>query len=338
MLIDKWIQHKIGLDDRDSLSREKLEEYQLLMLQKTIKFAKENSRFYGEHLKDISPDDIKNLDHMETLPFMTPEMLKSHGGDMVCVPQSQISRIVTLGTSGSTGEPKRIFFTEEDQELTIDYFHYGMRVMTNPEDIFLILIPCKTPGSVGDLLKRGLTRDGVQVIAYSYPAPDESQDDEIIQIIKNKGVTSIIGTPPVTARLARKSAGQGIKVKTALITAEFVSQANVDAVETNWDCEVFEHYGMTEAGLGGAMACTSHQGYHPREADLLFEIIDPDDGKVLPDGEWGELVFTTLTRKGMPFIRYRTGDMTRWITESCPCGSLLKRLDRVGERDVPKCY
>ena len=100
----------------------------------------------------------------------------------------------------------------------------------------------------------------------------------------------------------------------------------------SWGCPVFEHYGMTEMGLGGGVQCSAHKGYHLREADLLFEIIDPRTGQPVPDGETGEVVFTTLTRKAMPLIRYRTGDLARFIPGPCPCGTLLKRLDRIQGR------
>jgi phenylacetate-coenzyme A ligase PaaK-like adenylate-forming protein len=86
------------------------------------------------------------------------------------------------------------------------------------------------------------------------------------------------------------------------------------------------------------MACGERVGYHPREADILFEIIDPDTGEVMPEGEYGEIVFTTLTREAMPFIRYRTGDRSRWLPGPCPCGSVLKRLDKVGDRAAHKAY
>jgi phenylacetate-coenzyme A ligase PaaK-like adenylate-forming protein len=99
-----------------------------------------------------------------------------------------------------------------------------------------------------------------------------------------------------------------------------------------WGCPVFEHYGMTEMGLGGGVQCSAHEGYHLREADLLFEIIDPRTGRPAPDGETGEVVFTTLTRKAMPLVRYRTGDLARFIPDSCPCGTKLKRMDRIEGR------
>ena len=89
-------------------------------------------------------------------------------------------------------------------------------------------------------------------------------------------------------------------------------------------------------GLGAAVDCRALAGYHIREADLFFEIIDPDNGSPLPDGETGEVFFSTLTRKGMPLVRYRTGDLSRFLPEPCPCGTILKRLEWVrGRRRGP---
>ena len=107
-------------------------------------------------------------------------------------------------------------------------------------------------------------------------------------------------------------------------------------IEAAWGCKVFEHYGMTEMGLGGAVSCGFLEGCHIRESDLYLEIIDPKPGQVLPEGKEGEVVFTTLTRKGMPFIRYRTGDWSSFIPEPCQCGSILKRISRVGDRNMKK--
>jgi phenylacetate-coenzyme A ligase PaaK-like adenylate-forming protein len=89
---------------------------------------------------------------------------------------------------------------------------------------------------------------------------------------------------------------------------------------------------MTEMGLGGGVECQDRYGMHLREADLFFEVINPDTGELVEDGEMGEVVFTTLTRKGMPLIRYRTGDLSRFIQGRCTCGSDIKRLDRINCR------
>jgi hypothetical protein len=96
--------------------------------------------------------------------------------------------------------------------------------------------------------------------------------------------------------------------------------------------EVFTHYGTVETGLGGAVDCAAHEGCHLREGDLLVEIIDPHTTRPVVDGTWGEIVCTTLTRTGMPLIRYRTGDRGRLLPGVCGCGSAIRRLDRVQGR------
>jgi len=111
-----------------------------------------------------------------------------------------------------------------------------------------------------------------------------------------------------------------------------VPAAVIAAVERAWGCRVYNHYGMTEMGLGGGVDCAARVGYHVREADLLFEIVDPGSGSPVPDGEQGEVVFTTLTRTGMPLIRYRTGDLGRWLPEPCPCGTGLRTLAHITTR------
>jgi phenylacetate-coenzyme A ligase PaaK-like adenylate-forming protein len=85
-------------------------------------------------------------------------------------------------------------------------------------------------------------------------------------------------------------------------------------------------------GLGGGVECEAHRGYHLREADMLFEIVDPETGEPVPDGEYGEVVLTTLTRRGMPLIRYRMGDRSRFIVGECPCGTKLRTMEKVRGR------
>ena len=107
------------------------------------------------------------------------------------------------------------------------------------------------------------------------------------------------------------------------------SEAVVESLGVAWGCRVYNHYGMTEMGLGGDQ-CSAREGYHLREADLLFEIVDPAGRQVRM--EYGEVVFSTLTRKGMPLIRYRTGDVSRFLPGPCRCGSVLRRMERVSGR------
>ncbi|MDR2132423.1 MAG: AMP-binding protein [Clostridiales Family XIII bacterium] len=340
-VLDAWNARKIGLPEGALPRREDIERHQLAMLRHTLQMAKENSPFYAKRLAGIdAARDIASLEDMRKIPFTTESDLRESGLSMLCVPQSEVSRIVTLQTSGSAGNPKRIYFTEEDQELTIDFFHFGMRVMVDESDLALILLPCERPGSVGDLLRRGLARGGTDAIPYGpVSRSDAALDEAVLALIRERRVSALIGGPVEIARLARSGAANGVSgtsVRSVLLSTEYVSDENRRTIEKCWNCKVFEHYGTTESGLGGAMACHVREGYHPREADLLFEIIDPESGRALPDGVWGEVVFTTLTRRAMPFIRYRIGDVGRWLPAPCGCGSALKRLDRIGDRAAVK--
>jgi phenylacetate-coenzyme A ligase PaaK-like adenylate-forming protein len=344
-MIDDWIRRKIGMSAGVPLTREVIEDYQVRALRRTISYVKENSAFYARSLAGIDPvRDIASTRDIARLPLMGEADLTRYGTELVCVSASGVSRIVTLPTSGTTGEPKRVYFTEADQELMIDYIANGLLVMTGPGDVWLILMPAERPGSVGDLVRTGLERIGCEVIACGILPYDGSEDARALALMAEHGVTNMLATASAAERLAggtaRHALGRDVRssMKSILLSAEYVSDGARETIERAWDCEVFEHYGMTEMGLGGAMACEARIGYHPREADLIFEIIDPTTGEVLPDGGYGEVIFTTLTREAMPFIRYRTGDRSRFLPGPCPCGSILKRLDKVSDRHAVKGY
>ena len=319
--LENWIAAKIGATDNISLRA-----YQLEKLRETIEHAKKNSRFYRRHLLDIEIGTIRNLEDISNIPFTSQDMIAEDPLGFVCVPPSDIERIVTLPTSGTTGPSKRIFFTNDDQDLTIDFFHHGMCTLVGEGDRVMIFLPGKTEGGVGDLLRRGLERIGCEGIIYG-PVMDYT---DAMRALSTGGCTCVVGLPAQLFALSRL--GAGIRLKTVLLCSDYVSETIKSALETTWSCEVFSHYGMIETGLGGGVDCHAHAGYHMREADLLFEVIDPVSGLPVRDGEQGELVFTTLTRKGMPLIRYRTDDISRVITEPCACGSVLRRFERVSGR------
>lgn len=322
--LDDWIGKKIKTG---FTGRGELERWQLEQINHTLAHAAERSSFYRSHFGNVKLDSLSQITE---LPFTTPEDLKADPYRMVCVHPNEISRIVTLKTSGSTGESKRVFFTDADLELCTDYFHHGMRNLVDRKDIVGILFPHKTPASVGDQLIRGLWRLGAETVALF-----GLSNEEISSLIDFKRITSLAGTPGQVAGLVAVKPRPS-SVKTVLLSADFVSDEVRTTIREAWGAEVFEHYGMTEMGLGCAVSCEYQNGYHVREADLYLEIIDPDTGKTVPDGSWGEIVFTSLTRVGMPFIRYRTGDISRWKTDTCRCGSKLKLLDYIQDRNVEK--
>lgn len=328
--LENWAARKSGIQvPLDSLQ---LQAYQLARLRDTIEYAIARGRFYGDHLAGIDPSSIRENKDLGRIPFTFPENLAEHPNDFLCVSPGDISRIVTLSSSGTTGAPKKIAFTPEDQELTIDFFHHGMTTLARPSDRVLIFLPGKTDGSVGDLLRRALSRFDCEGIVWG-PIDDYGG---ALQAFLDIRPDSVVGIPTQLLALSRycpQMQFPGIaKLRTVLLSTDYVPFSLVRALEKEWGCEVYGHYGTTEMGLGGAVECSFRNGYHMREADLLFEIVNPETGSAVGPGEYGEIVFSTLTRRGMPLIRYKTGDSSRFIPEPCPCGSVLKRLERVSGR------
>jgi phenylacetate-coenzyme A ligase PaaK-like adenylate-forming protein len=325
--LDEWIKGKIEYSSIKSF-REELDNYTIKKLNENIEYAKSNSRFYRNKLSHIS--NIKSFEEFEKVSFTLESEIRNDSNQFLCVSQSDISRIVTLKTSGTTGKRKRIFFTKEDQELTIDFFKVGMSTLVQEGDRVLILMPGQAPGSIGDLLKKGLER--INVKAYIHGPVNETH--LVLDIIEKHKINSLVGIPVQVFNLARFN--RNIKLKSVLLSTDYVPEIIKDEIEKSFNCRVFNHYGMTEMGLGGGVECKAFKGYHLREGDLCFEIINPKTGTRVQDGEWGEVVFTTLTRKGMPLIRYRTGDISRFIPKKCTCGTELKVLDKIQGRFVGK--
>ena len=330
---ERWIEDCINHDSRyGKFTLDNIRNYQFKKIRETMDYAKKNSPFYREKLKGINSYDIDSLnDFAMKVPFTTPEELANKPLDFLCVPQHMISRIVTLKTSGTLGDSKRVFFTENDLERTIDFFHNGMKYLVSKDNRVLILMPGDYYGSIGDLLKKGLERLGCSALILG-PVEDNLK---VLDMLNLRDIDCIVGIPVQIYQLARfKSSNEkyrGIKLKNVLMSGDYVAKSIVKVVEKAFNCKVFTHYGMTEMGFGGGVECKCISGYHLREGDIYFEIINPISGEVLPWGNEGEIVFTTLTREGMPLIRYRTGDKGKFKTSSCKC-SILPRMDYVKGR------
>ncbi len=324
--LDPWIAQKIAAS-QSSLTRVEIESWQVGKLNETLALVRGKSAFYRKLFAGM-PESITTLDELCQFPLTTPEDVRANPLRFVCVSQDEIQRVVTLQSSGTTGEPKRIYFTAEDQELTVDFFGVGMSTLTEPGERVLIFLPGETPGSVGDLLRMGLARVGRVPLAYG-PIRDPFH---ALERMESQQADCLVGSPTQMLGLARRW-GLGHKApRTVLLSTDYVPMAIVRELERVWGCEVFNHYGATEMGLGGGVECAAHRGFHLREADLYFEIVHPETGEPVPDGEYGEVVFTTLTRRGMPLVRYRMGDRSRFVPGACPCGTTLRTLEAVRGR------
>lgn len=312
--LDQWIGLRTGLGE--NLSPESLARWQREKLIQQACFAVERSRFWKCFYQGV------DLNAPETWPILEQETLRAAGMDMLCLPQSRVERVSTLLTSGSQGLPKRLFFSEADLELTVDFFAYGMATMTRPGDKVWIAMNGPTPDSLGDLLARGLRRMGREAIVYG-----EVQDaGAAAAALSALAPDCLVGLSRQILQLCRLL--PGLRPRTVLLSAENVPAPLRQEISETWQTEVFAHWGMRETGLGGAVECHAHQGYHIRHGDLFLEVVDAV-GKPLPTGERGELLISTLNREAMPLLRYRTGDLACLLPGDCPCGSRLLRLGYV---------
>lgn len=326
MRLDDWICEKIKLNNK--LTREELEKYQLYTLNNLIKYVKENSLFYRELYKDL--DEISSLEEIYKIPIINKEDIIQSGNKMVCVNQSEISRISSLDTSGTMGKYKRIYFTEKDQKLTIDFFIQGLSFLVKKYDVMMIMLPFERENGVGDLIKQSLEIMQVKSVLNGNLSSFKKTTDLII----SNSVNSIVGMPVEILALGRyiKKENLPIKIKSILLSADMVNDTFIDEIKKVYDCNVFNHFGMTETGLGCAVDCDYHEGMHIRENDLLVEIVNSVTKEKVKEGEGGEIIITTLTRKAMPLIRYATGDISSFAVGNCNCKSVLKRLEKIKYR------
>jgi len=329
--LERWIKDRIGLEPRSTFTRDDVRRFQLKKLRQILAYATRRSPFYRRQLSGRSTAALSAFADFAEVPFTTAEDLVRDPLEFLCVSQSEVARVVTLRSSGSTGQPKRVFFDPEDLERTVDFFHQGMSSLVYPGDRVLILMPGGLPGSIGELLVEGLARMHVEGIVHGPVQDPEQAIDEIISLRPQ----CLVGIPVQVLALVKHPQSERVPpgtIRSVLLSTDYVPNAIVNDIQRSWGSRVYQHYGMTEMGYGGGVECDAHDGYHLREADLFVEIVDPATGRALPDGVSGEVVVTTLTRRAMPLIRYRTGDQARLLPDYCPCGSMLGRLGKVQGR------
>ena len=326
--VDTLVAGRLGLPEH--FSREELENAQLQLLKKTLSHAVTNNSFYRESLSALPSADgfsvLKSLQDIKHLPFTGPDDIKDNSHKLLCVSQSRVARVVTMQTSGSTGEPKRLSFTQKDLSATTEFFREGMYNLVDDDDSVLVLLPFEQPASVGELLIKALEAAGISAKGLWPPKIDHALND----ILDENGTTCIVGLPQHL--LAVSSIVAGRQIRSMLLCSDYAPQPLRQQIERNCGCETFLHYGSTESGLGGAVECSIHDGCHIRESDLLVEIIDPVSNTPLSDGETGEVVLTTLGKEAMVLLRYRTGDLASLDRTPCRCGGITARLKSIRGR------
>ena len=323
--IDTWICKTEQFTD---LTRSALEKLQLDRLNELLARIHTFGGFYQN-----LPEKISSLEELQYLPFTTPEMLAAHSRNLLLTSQSHVSRVISGATSGTTGPSKRIFYSEKDTANTIGFFAAGISEMVQPGEKVLIAFPFSGAFSLGDLIERAV----LSLDAVPLRVGDRKTYRDLCTYIAKERPDAYIGFPVSLLSMARmyplvlSSVGlppSEFPIKRALISGDSCPKGVVNALEQLLQSRTFPHYGSREMVMGGAITCPAHEGMHLRENHIIGEIIGPDLRPV-PDGEWGELVITTIGMEAMPLIRYRTGDHTRFLPDPCPCQSVTKRLDTV---------
>lgn len=200
------------------------------------------------------------------------------------------------------------------------------------KNIVQILLPGMSPMGQADLLAKGVEKAGSTPVITGF-LPDVMKQ---VEAIKNHRSTILVGYPFYIYRLTQEARQrdrlENLGIRAIVTTGEHVPSAVRDSIQKVWSADLFSHYGLVEMGLSVGMECDAHKGYHIDEADFIVEVVDPHTGRSVEEGGEGELVMTTLSREGMPLIRYRTRDLSRIIDDRCECGSILKRIDLITKR------
>jgi phenylacetate-coenzyme A ligase PaaK-like adenylate-forming protein len=322
--LDRWIAERLGLGPSEALTRPALERWQDHRLAETVRWAR-RSRFYGPRLAHLTDSEVATRQDLARLPLTSVDDLRADPYAFLCLSQDRVERIVTQRSSGTTAPPKRVLSSREDLAISRLFFQHGLAQMTAPDERVLVLLPGTAADGVTDLLRQAILGLGAHpILAAGLDVP------QVATLLADRPVDLVIGHPTQVLALARLTAPPASPCRppgTVLLCTDRISPVVQKAIFDIWSCEIFAHWGMTELGYGGGVDCARHAGYHLQESDVLVEILDPDDASPCPPGTVGEVVVTTLTRTGMPLLRYRTGDHARLIGVPCACGSPLLRLD-----------
>ncbi|MBT7696148.1 MAG: phenylacetate--CoA ligase, partial [Desulfobacterales bacterium] len=321
--------------DFETMPRETLEVIQLKRLQATLERVYATVPFYQQKFKEIGkiPSDIKSLEDLQSLPFTTKQDLRdNYPFNMFAAPMDNVVRI--HASSGTTGQPTVVGYTARDinswAELMArslvaggasrgDIIHnaYGYGLFT---------------GGLG--VHYGAEKLGASVI----PVSGGNTNRQII-IMKDFGPTILTATPSYTLHLAEVASEMGVsfqdlKFKFGIFGAEPWSESMRNEIENKLNLTAVDIYGLSEVmGPGVAIEChEAKKGLHIFEDHFIAEVINPETGEVLPYGETGELVFTSLMKEAFPIIRYRTRDITCLNPEPCICGRTHLRMTKVSGR------
>jgi len=313
----------------ETLNPAGLQELQLTRLRQTVARAA-RSPFYGRRLKEagLGPANLWSLEDIRRIPLTTKDDLRTHGREMLTVPLAEIVRL--HASSGTTGQATVIYYTRADIEawaglVARSLYMAGLRA----GDVFQ------------NMMGYGLFTGGLgfhygaeQLGALTIPAGAGNSQRQL-QLMQQFATTAIHIIPSYALYLLQTFAAQNLDprdlpLRLAFIGAEPHSEDMRRRIEAAYGVKAYNSYGLSEMnGPGVAFECPEQNGLHVWEDAFFLEVLDPETLEPTPPGEVGELVFTNLTRQGMPLLRYRTRDLASYDDAPCPCGRSCRRISRI---------
>ena len=318
----------------DYLPRAQLREVQSQRLKAVVARTWHNVALLRERMqaRGLTPDAIGGIDDIAALPFTVKADLRdTYPFGLFASPMDEVVRL--HASSGTTGKPIVVAYTQEDLDVWTEAMartfaacglHRG-DIVQNAFGYGLFT------GGMG-------THYGAEALGATVIPVSGGNTDRQIMLMRDFGVTAVCATPSFFVHLVEKAGEMGVDLKalplrTGVFGAEPWTDGMRERIQAETGIEAFDIYGLSEiTGPGVATECACHDGLHVLEDHFFPEIIDPETGAPLPDGEDGELVLTTLSKRAMPMIRYRTRDITAILTEPCACGRTLRRIRRISRR------
>lgn len=320
--------------DIETMSRENLEALQLERLQALVKRVYEKIPFYKESFDKagISPEDIKSLADLTKLPFtVKQDMRDAYPFGLFAVPRKEVVRVHC--SSGTTGTATVVGYTQKDLENWGDCFAralYGAGC--GPDSTLQIAYGYGLfTGGLG--AHNGGERAGCTVLPMS-----TGNTKRQVRLMKDFDVDCLCCTPSYALNIAEVAEEEGYDIRefpihAGILGAEPCSEATRAEIEQKMGIQFYDIYGLSEVmGPGVACECEKQHGLHVCEDQFIIEILDPKTLQPVPDGEWGEVVFTTLCKECSPLVRYRTRDISRILVGECECGRTFRRMDRIAGR------
>ena len=311
--------------------RETMRALQLEKLQKTVKHEYDNVPAYRKKMDEagVKPEDIKVLEDIQKLPFTTKEDLaENYPTGLFAKPMEEIVRV--HASSGTTGKPKIAGYTRGDLDIWAECVARAM-ASAGQDEKSVVQVAYGYGLFTGGLGAHiGAEKVGATVIPMS-----SGNTKKQIMFMKDMKSTAIACTPSYALTIAEGLAKEGVdpselSLQSGIFGAEPWTEGMKDSIEKGLGIKAYDIYGLTEiVGPGVSVSCDENNGMHIQEDYFFPEIIDPETLKPLPDGEVGELVFTTLVKEGFPMIRYRTRDLCYLMRDKCACGRTTVRMGKI---------